>query len=216
MKTTEATTNNYLPELPSFFWKYIHEVTDVVGDGNCGYRVVAALLGLESGPDSWRWVREELIKELTLYLKHYADMWGYDVAQAMHLRLTLPPGGRATEDKWIHLSEIGYLIANRFRVFISMSLKSSYTYLLMSGGAPPLEHPVVAVGHVTNHFVQLKLVSGHPMPPIAPQWEYNVVEPESEWRVPYQERLERFMVKHTAWIVPHVPSKNDYINITKD
>ncbi|XP_057439142.1 uncharacterized protein LOC130730984 [Lotus japonicus] len=215
MKTTGATTNIYLPELPYFLWQYIHEVIDVVGDGNCGYRVVAALLGLENGQDGW--VREELIAELTLYRKHYTNMWGYDVVQAMHLRLTLPPGGRVTEDKWMHLPEMGYLIANRFWVvFISISLKSSYTYLPMRGGAPPLEHHVVAVGHVTNHFVQLKLVSGHPMPPIAPQWEYNVVAPESEWCRPYQERLERFMVEHTAWIGPHVPSKNDYIDITKD
>ncbi|XP_057426127.1 uncharacterized protein LOC130719522 [Lotus japonicus] len=112
MKTTGATTNIYLPELPSFFWQYIHEVIDVVGYGNGGYKAVAALLGLENGQDGWPWVREALIAKLTLYRKHYTYMWGNDVVQAMHLRLTLPFGGRATEDKWMHLPEMGYLIAN--------------------------------------------------------------------------------------------------------
>ncbi|XP_057452663.1 uncharacterized protein LOC130744502 [Lotus japonicus] len=162
-------------------------------------------------------VREELIGELSLYVNDYTYMWGYDVVHAMHHRLILPPGDRATEDKWMHLPKMGYLIATRFQVvFISISLDSSYTYLPLRGGAPPLEHPVIVVGHVTNHFVQLKLVSVHPMPPIALQWPYNAVPPATEWCSPYEERFARFMVEHTAWIGPRVPNKNDYIDITED
>ncbi|XP_057443874.1 uncharacterized protein LOC130736031 [Lotus japonicus] len=70
----------YLPKLPSFLWPYIHEVIDVVANGNCGYRAVAALLDLQNGQDGWPRIREELIVELTLYEKHYTCMWGYDVS----------------------------------------------------------------------------------------------------------------------------------------
>lgn len=54
------------------------------------------------------------------------------------------------------------------------------------------------------------------MPPIAPQWEYNVEEPESEWCKPYKERLDRFMAEHTVWIGPRVITNFDLTDITED
>ncbi|XP_057445785.1 uncharacterized protein LOC130737925 [Lotus japonicus] len=210
----------YLGYLPSFFLPYIDEVIDVVGDGNCGYRAVAALLGHPEGQNGWHSIREKLMEELEHHQYLYNTMWGFDIVQALHFRLTLPHDQMATDDKWMPLPEMGYLIATRFQVvFISISERSSYTYLPLIG-APPEVHTVIAVGHVPNHYVQLKLLHGHPIPYIAPQWPYNVLPPTTEWINPNQDRMARFALEHTAWRAaiggPLVPNVNDYIDITKD
>ena len=41
---------------------FIKNIIDVKDDGNCGYHVIAALLGL--GEDSWSLVHNHLLKEL--------------------------------------------------------------------------------------------------------------------------------------------------------
>ncbi|XP_057450901.1 uncharacterized protein LOC130742815 isoform X1 [Lotus japonicus] len=122
-QTQESPTSIYMEWLPSFFLQYVDEVIDVDGDGNCGYRAVAALLRHPKGQNRWCWVREELIKELELHQRKYNYMWGNDTIQAMHFRLTLPRDQMATDDKWMHLPEMGYLIATKFQVvFISISM----------------------------------------------------------------------------------------------
>ncbi|XP_052723064.1 uncharacterized protein LOC108336891 [Vigna angularis] len=56
---------------------FIVDVVDVVADGHCGYRCIAALLGL--GEDSWPVVRNELYKELSAWRDDYASLvGGYD------------------------------------------------------------------------------------------------------------------------------------------
>ena len=42
---------------------FIENIIDVKADGNCGYRAIAALLGI--GEESWSLVRNHLHKELT-------------------------------------------------------------------------------------------------------------------------------------------------------
>ena len=42
--------------------QYITNIVDVKADGNCGYRAIAALLGM--GEESWSLVRNHLLKEL--------------------------------------------------------------------------------------------------------------------------------------------------------
>ena len=52
----------------------IENIIDVKADGNCGYRAIAALLGM--GEDSWSLVRNHLHKELTSWSKKYINLLG--------------------------------------------------------------------------------------------------------------------------------------------
>ena len=47
---------------------------DVKADGNCGYRLIAALLGM--GEDSWSLVRNHLLKELAKWSDDYINLFG--------------------------------------------------------------------------------------------------------------------------------------------
>ena len=52
----------------------IENIVDVKVDGNCGYRAVAALLGM--GEDSWSLVHNHLLKELAKWFDEYINLFG--------------------------------------------------------------------------------------------------------------------------------------------
>ncbi|XP_052732487.1 PKS-NRPS hybrid synthetase cheA-like [Vigna angularis] len=65
---------------------FIVDIVDVVADGHCGYRCIAALLGL--GEDSWPVVRNELYKELSAWRDEYASLvGGYDRLEELRTSL---------------------------------------------------------------------------------------------------------------------------------
>ena len=54
-----------LDQFQPFMHDFIDKIVEVKGDGNCGYRSVADLLGM--GQDSWSVVRNHLLKELVKF-----------------------------------------------------------------------------------------------------------------------------------------------------
>lgn len=149
----------YMCHFPLYQHQYVQEVVDVVADGNCGYRAVAAQVHA-AGEAAWPWVRQELIQEIYEHMDLYNVMFGDDVTNELLERLSLGPNEHpAPVKKWMQLPEMGYLIANRFQVvFVSLSVNSNYTYLPCVGEGPPKERPhqLVVVGHVMDcHYVQV-------------------------------------------------------------
>ncbi|XP_057424437.1 protein FAR1-RELATED SEQUENCE 5-like [Lotus japonicus] len=226
-KSKQSSTSIYLDDLPSFFHQYIEKVIDVIADGNCGYRSVAALFRPDIGQDGWPLIREELLVELSENTAYYSNIFGYERVQSLQNRLILPIGTIATEDKWMSLPEMGYLIATRLQVvFISISLKGCYTYLPLRGGAPPEVHPVsrhqpLCSGITFMKYLtlacHLKLKPGHPMPTIAPQWPFLAKEPTDQWIFPYAARLATFTAELNAWIDPTGgPQENVFIDLGED
>jgi len=53
---------------------YIVNVIDVVADGHCGYRCIAALLGM--GEESWPLIQHDVFKELSQWRDEYARLVG--------------------------------------------------------------------------------------------------------------------------------------------
>jgi len=60
------------------FHLYIHNsienIVNVKADGNCGYRAIAALLGM--GEDSWSLMCNHLLKEFTKWSDEYINLLG--------------------------------------------------------------------------------------------------------------------------------------------
>ncbi|XP_068504242.1 uncharacterized protein [Phaseolus vulgaris] len=66
----------FLDQFPVGYHPYIVDVVDVKADGHCGYRVVAAQLGM--GDESWVVVRMNLLKELSEWRQEYVQLFGGD------------------------------------------------------------------------------------------------------------------------------------------
>jgi len=52
----------------------IENIVNVKVDGNCGYRAIAALLGM--GEDSWSLIRNHFLKELAKWSDKYINLLG--------------------------------------------------------------------------------------------------------------------------------------------
>ena len=69
---------------------FIEDIVDVKVDGNCGYRSVAALLGM--GEESWALMCNKLIKELGKWSQDYKKLFG-GTERFEQLRLSLHVDG---------------------------------------------------------------------------------------------------------------------------
>ncbi|XP_057452349.1 uncharacterized protein LOC130744176 [Lotus japonicus] len=213
----KSDTSHFMIHFPAFLHPYIQTVTDVEDDGNCGYRSIAALLGHSAGEHGWPWVRAKLIEELENNSFMYTEMWSRQTVDALHARLTLPLGEPATYDKWMQLPKMGYLVANRFQlVLVTLSGMGCNTYLPLRGAGPPYVYHVISIGHVTNHFIQVHLTPGHPMPRIALQWLRYVDATSEHWCDPYGLRLDMYLAEFQAWLGHFSGHQVEYVDITTD
>ncbi|KAL5123967.1 Protein FAR1-RELATED SEQUENCE 6 [Glycine soja] len=134
-----------LDQFAPFIQGFIRDVVDVKADGNYGYRSIAALLGM--GEDSWSLVHNELIKELGKWSHEYMHLFGgTERFEQLKLSLLVDGFSKVSVNKWMDITEMGYVIASRYNV------------ILVSSQPPPDSsgHRMICVGHVFgNHFVQL-------------------------------------------------------------
>ena len=79
----------------------IENIIDVKADGNCGYREIAALLGMSK--ESWSLVRNHLHKELTSLLEEYINLLG-DIKRFEELKRSLLVDGLSMVRKFIVMS----------------------------------------------------------------------------------------------------------------
>ncbi|KAH1249253.1 Protein FAR1-RELATED SEQUENCE 5 [Glycine max] len=115
-----------LDQFAPFIQGFIRDVVDVKADGNCGYRSIAALLGM--GEDSWSLVRNELIKELGS-----VDKW-MDI----------------TEMGYVIASRYNIIL-----VSLSRQQSMTFFPLRGQPPPDSFGHRMICVGHVFgNHFVQ--------------------------------------------------------------
>ncbi|RZC29485.1 Aquaporin PIP1-2 [Glycine soja] len=147
-----------LDQFASFFQGFIRDVVDVKADGNCGYRSIAALLGM--GEDSWPLVRNELIKELGRWSHEYMNLFGgTERFEQLKLSLLVDDFSKVSVDKWMDITDMGYVIASRYNVIlVSLSQQQSMAFFPLRSQPPPHSsgHRIICVAHVFGkHFVQL-------------------------------------------------------------
>ncbi|XP_028230483.1 uncharacterized protein LOC114410747 [Glycine soja] len=79
-----------LDQFAPFIRGFIEDVVDVKVNGNCGYRSIAALLGV--GKESWSMVHNELIKELGKWSHDFIKLFG-GTETFEHVRMSLHVDG---------------------------------------------------------------------------------------------------------------------------
>ncbi|XP_017416390.1 uncharacterized protein LOC108327167 [Vigna angularis] len=168
---------------------FIVDVVDVVADGHCGYRCIAALLGL--GEDSWPVIRNELYKELSAWRDEYASLvGGYDRLEELRNSLL------ANMNKWMTLPDIGYAIVNRYNVIlVCLSYSQNYTIFPLRSKPPSniTQHRLICIGHVHGcHFVQVKLQEGCPLPMVNIMSSTHCYPEARAWSSIYTSRMHAF------------------------
>ncbi|XP_038683661.1 protein FAR1-RELATED SEQUENCE 5-like [Tripterygium wilfordii] len=186
----------YLSQFPPILHPYIMFVKDVRADGNYGFRAIAGLLGF--GEDAWVNVRHNLIDELRTFWAEYVDLFGgYERTCSIYNSLDFwEPDRPAPLQNWMTMPDMGHLIASRYNVILHLlSSEQCLTFLPLRSMPPPLhEHVTITIGFVnSNHFVQIALTEGYPMPPIMIQWFTYRYDCAAAWVTPYTEQLASYI-----------------------
>ncbi|KAI5657333.1 hypothetical protein M9H77_26126 [Catharanthus roseus] len=99
--------------------------------------------------------------------------------------------GPAPYEHWLEAPDSLYVIANAFNLCViliaqlgSTTVLPWYSYSNRPGG-------ILVIGLLTEqqHFIQLQMHDGCPIPPLHVQWIYHCTERVSNWADSYQERI---------------------------
>jgi len=168
---------------PDFMDPFIKNVGHVRGDGNCGFRAIARVLGLGDktspygGSDGWFLVRQDLIKELTTaeippYVTNLGGKKMY--LEALERLEVATPKTPIPRRQWMRDSDVETVVPNAYsRPFVIWG-DGYHTYL--PNRAPPptsIVTQIVLAFVDTNHWVPVELqeVGGlFPLPPVHQYW----------------------------------------------
>ncbi|KAH1265761.1 Serine/threonine-protein phosphatase 7 long form [Glycine max] len=127
----------------------IENIVDIKADGNCGYRAIDALLDM--GEDSWSLVRNHLLKEMYINV-----FYGIDKFEELKWSLLVDGLSMVTMDKWMNITDMGYVIASRYNVIlVSLSLQQSMTFFPLRSQSPTncYVHRVICIGHINAALI---------------------------------------------------------------
>jgi len=107
----------YINQIPSEIRPYVTNIVDVRPDGNCGYRCIAALLGM--GESCWPQVRRDLYEELydnqVLYEQVFIE---HDRCTTLLQQLQYEGDEFAPLDKWMTMLDMCYIVATKYNIVL--------------------------------------------------------------------------------------------------
>ena len=143
---------------------YITQVQDVRPDGNCGFRAIAACLGLHQ--DDWSRIQSDLLYELyaRIFDTEYTRIFDTEINE-LQKSLNFFGLGFAPPQHWMIMPNTGLLIANRYGVIVHcLSIQGSVTcFPLWFNPLESQQHVAIAIAYVHgNHYVKVKLQGWYP------------------------------------------------------
>jgi hypothetical protein len=184
---TPAKRIPYIQYMPLFMHPYIEDIIDVKPDGHCGFRVIAN--HLSKGEDSQGLIRLALIRELTMFRSDYLKIYVTEerlqyILDGLYGPKVMPKSGVAPKETWFTFHDMGHIVATAYgRVVVELTMHTigySETFFPLRGRPPsdPFSR-IMCLGLVPNHFVEVKLKPGCPLPPTCKEWK-NCRAPEAE------------------------------------
>ncbi|KAI5442316.1 hypothetical protein KIW84_011402 [Lathyrus oleraceus] len=162
-------------------------------NGNCGFRVIASLHGY--GEDGWAMVRRELGLEIidkdrsTLY-----DMLFSNRLSEVRESLMIESFGSQSPEKWLSLPDMGYLITNRYNVVLVCLGNSCMTFFPMTSSHSP-NVSIYCIGFVNhNHWVQVNMKEGFPLPPVTLDWKKFRSHITTTWMLGFAGRMQHWQL----------------------
>ncbi|KAI5402994.1 hypothetical protein KIW84_050554 [Lathyrus oleraceus] len=178
---------------PSYHESYIEDVVNVESYGNCGFRVIASLHGY--GEDGWSMVRRELGLEIidkdrsTLYDKLFSNR-----LSAVRESLMIESYGSQPPEKWMSLPDMGYLIANHYNVVLVCLGNPCITFFPMTSSHSP-NVSIYCIGFVNhNHWVQVNMKEGFPLPPVTLDWKKFHSHIATTWILGFAGRMQHWQL----------------------
>jgi len=146
----------YIPhkdQIPQWMHQFIEKVVDV-SDGHCGFCAVADICNLSV--DDHQIICYQLQKELIGEENaRYRRMIGnYRRYKEVLGALTFCSIGLAPPDKWMNMSDMGFLIAQRYNHVVLLSIKKGRSEIFFPLSVePPHTERLMCLAHVNdNHF----------------------------------------------------------------
>ncbi|XP_023731024.1 uncharacterized protein LOC111878748 [Lactuca sativa] len=191
-----------LNEFPNEFHQYVINIDDALGDGNCGYRAIALSLGYNQ--DNWRQIRTDLYNRLLAHSEMY-KMINENDFNSLSRSLNFFRSGFASTPYWLIMSDVNFLIANKYGVivhFLDKKYGSSICFPLWQGpqDIPHHESVVIALFHGA-HYVKVDLQGEYLLPTILSLWRSYRSEHSARWQIMYNARL-------NAYVPPNAPRNN--------
>ncbi|KAI5652938.1 hypothetical protein M9H77_30125 [Catharanthus roseus] len=147
---------------------------NVIGDGNCGYRVVADFVF----GDEHQWLETNLYVNLVGPEEH--------VNEIVH-RINWLVGGPAPYAHWFETPDSLYIVANAFNLCVILIAQLGSTTVLPLYSYSDRPEGTLVIGFLTEErqFIQLQLNDMCPIPPLHVQWIHH----HSEWSAIGQIRI---------------------------
>ena len=181
-------------QIPLVFHRYIRLITNVKGDGHCGFRTIA--LCIYGTQCHWRKVRYELHNELYEHQQEYTRIFGYDLFNTISHTLSYFGSSTVGPEYWLHMPDTAILITNRYRVIVISVSNFPSTWFPMRYGPQDIpNHQHVVIAHVNgNHYVNVDLQGAYPMPPTYTAFyrDYNS-KYSAAWETLYGARLNDYV-----------------------
>jgi histone-lysine N-methyltransferase SETD2 len=175
---------------------YFDDVINVKGDGHCGFRAAALLLGKSVGDHII--IRLDLITELNRNWARYLKLYGgKDIFDYIMNALTPMTGGdgSAPREKWTTLPDMVFLLAQRYKHVVALltgKVGYSKTYFPLECEPTSAERLICLVWVNGNHFMAVCLKPGSPLPPTSEMWVGHRCENVSKWPDRYIDRMSAF------------------------
>ncbi|KAI7944950.1 hypothetical protein MJO28_010645 [Puccinia striiformis f. sp. tritici] len=179
---------------PTSLIRHISTISDVEGDGNCGFRAAAVSMGQNS--NEWKDIRKEMKKEFDnnpLYSdeRFLENVWGEGKEDRIAALSWDKEGILAPKKFWMHFPSHPYLMADTFkRPVILFSEKGSNSYLPLSH-SPTNESPIGLI-LLDNHLITFQFKAElWPSPRVDPFWVHYVQPVATPWEDFIQANLEK-------------------------
>ena len=200
-QASTGTSFRYQNQMPRQTTHFIRGWSNVISDGNCGFRVIAQLQ--YNDQDRWRDVRQDLMEELLTHRNMYNAEMGE--ARATEIANSLNWfAGPCNQPWWYTLPDMGCLTATKYqRVLSCYSELGSLTYLPLECRSqmdsprpdPPSVHEEWTMGFVDRcHYIRLRVIDECPLPPLWRPWETSSEERISHWMQHYSVRLRQWFL----------------------
>ncbi|KAI5671795.1 hypothetical protein M9H77_12159 [Catharanthus roseus] len=143
---------------PGFMYQFIQNWKNVVGDSNCGFRVVSNFLfGYEN---HWVEIRRRMSYDLRHRMNVYEQLFG-SVERVIELIMkTNWEEGSAPPEYWMDTPDHFYVIANTFNLCIVLLARSESTTVLplVSNMDGPAETIFIGLIEELQHFIQIDIL----------------------------------------------------------
>ena len=146
-------------DFPPYIIPFIDSVTNVIDDGNCGFRAVA--LAIYGDQEQWKNVRTDLITDLQRRTDLYNQIFhGNTTVDELIERIDYFDSDPAPRRKWMSVPDCGHVIATYYNVvFMTFGPHGGNTCLpaILDGGrGPPINTLVLGHVHRGSHWVLVR------------------------------------------------------------